>query len=161
MHTGVEMKAGQTLALAGLIQTRIDAKERGLPFLSDLPYIGAAFRSVEEVVNEIELLIIVTPELVDALDPHEVPHGGPGRNSAAPNDCQLYGRGHIEVPYLGPNGGCVSCRQNEEGVSCPTKVSKANRGAVYSAGCEPAYGSSGFRFVTSAETRCRTSSGCP
>ena len=40
VDTGVEMKAGQTLALAGLVQTRIDAVERGLPFFSDLPLIG-------------------------------------------------------------------------------------------------------------------------
>lgn len=62
VDTGVEMKAGQTLALAGLVQTRIDAQERGLPFFGDLPLVGTAFRSVEEEVNEIELLILVTPE---------------------------------------------------------------------------------------------------
>ncbi len=65
VDTAVELKAGQTLALAGLVQTRVESQERGLPFLSDLPFIGAAFRSVSEVVNEVELLILVTPEFVD------------------------------------------------------------------------------------------------
>ena len=58
VDTAVELKAGQTLALAGLVQTRVEAQERGLPFVSDLPFIGAAFRSVSEEVNEVELLIL-------------------------------------------------------------------------------------------------------
>lgn len=107
VDTGVEMKAGQTLALAGLIQTRVEAQERGFPFLGDLPYIGAAFRSVEEEVNEIELLILVTPEFVDGMDPHEVPPCGPGMESVSPTNCQLYFGGHLEVPSCGPCGpGC-------------------------------------------------------
>jgi len=104
VDTGVEMKAGQTLALAGLVQTRVEAIERGLPFVGDLPYIGALFRSVEEKVNEIELLILVTPELVDAMDPSEVPPCGPGMESVSPTNCQLYGGAHLEVPSCGPCG---------------------------------------------------------
>jgi pilus assembly protein CpaC len=109
VDTGVEMKAGQTLALAGLVQTRVEARERGLPYLGDLPYIGAAFRSVREEVNEIELLILVTPEFVDGMDPHEVPQCGPGMESVSPTNCQLYWGGHLEVPACGPCGpGCYS-----------------------------------------------------
>ncbi len=104
VDTAVEMKAGQTLALAGLIQTRVDSVSRGLPFLSDLPYIGAAFRSVEEEVNEIELLIMVTPELVTGLEPHEVPPCGPGMESVSPSHSQLYFNGHLEMPSCGPCG---------------------------------------------------------
>jgi len=119
VDTGVEIKAGQTLVLAGLIQTRIDANESGLPFLSDLPYVGAAFRSVEEEVSEIELLIMVTPEFADGMEPHEVPQCGPGMESVSPTNCQLYWGGHLEVPASGPCGpggmgacgrsGCTSC----------------------------------------------------
>ena len=69
VETGVEMKAGQTLAIAGLIQNRKEAQNVGVPVLADMPWIGAAFRKVEETDNEIELLIMVRPELVDALDP--------------------------------------------------------------------------------------------
>ncbi len=102
VETGVEMRSGQTLAIAGLIQTRMENEVRAVPFLGDLPWIGAAFRRTNSVTNEIELLILVTPELVDALDPHEVPQGGPGTNSCNPNDTQLFWKGHIEVP-------CPSC----------------------------------------------------
>jgi len=89
------------LALAGLVQTRVDAVERGLPFVSDIPYLGAAFRSVEEEVNEIELLIMVTPELVDGMEPHEVPPCGPGMETVSPTNKQLYFGGHLEVPTCG------------------------------------------------------------
>ena len=101
VDTAVELKAGQTLALAGLVQTRIDSSERGLPFISDLPYIGSLFRKVTEEVNEIELLILVTPEFVDGLDPHEVPQCGPGMETVSPSNCQLYFGGHLEVPSCG------------------------------------------------------------
>jgi pilus assembly protein CpaC len=126
VDTAVEMKAGQTLALAGLIQTRVEAQHRGIPYLSDLPYLGAAFRKVEEKVNEIELLILVTPEFVDGMDPHEVPPCGPGLESVSPGHCQLYFNGHLEVPSCGPCGpqgqgyggpGCSSCEQRPDGVS--------------------------------------------
>jgi pilus assembly protein CpaC len=96
--TGVEMKAGQTLALAGLLQQRTEAQNVGIPWLADLPWFGAAFRRVREEINEIELLVLVTPELVDAMDCHEVPPCGPGMHTVSPNDCDLYWRGHLEVP---------------------------------------------------------------
>ena len=109
VDTGVEMKAGQTLVLAGLIQTRVDTIERGLPFLSDLPYIGAAFRSVREDVSEVELLVMVTPEFVGGMDPHEVPPCGPGMETVSPTNSQLYWGGHLEVPAGGPCAPNASC----------------------------------------------------
>ncbi|MGB6041815.1 MAG: pilus assembly protein N-terminal domain-containing protein [Pirellulales bacterium] len=98
VDTGVELNAGQTLALAGLVQNRTEAVNRGIPIISDLPYIGVPFRRVEERNNEIELLIMVTPELVDAMDPHEVPPIGPGMHTVSPPDGDVYWRGHLEVP---------------------------------------------------------------
>jgi pilus assembly protein CpaC len=98
VETSVEMKAGQTLALAGLIQNRIEAQKRGIPLLGDLPWLGRAFSRVEERMNEVELLVVVTPELVGPLDPHQVPQCGPGQYTASPNDHELYGCGYLEVP---------------------------------------------------------------
>lgn len=98
LDTGVELRAGQTLALAGLLEHRVEAENKGIPFLADLPWVGAGFRRVEEDVNEIELLILVTPELVDGMDPNEVPPCGPGMSSVSPCDIDLYFRGHLEVP---------------------------------------------------------------
>lgn len=104
VDTGVEMKAGQTLAIAGLVETRVEAQRRGLPWISDVPYIGVPFRRVVERTNEVELLILVTPELVSAMNPEEVPPGGPGMSTTSPTDSELYFGGLIEVQSRRPNG---------------------------------------------------------
>jgi pilus assembly protein CpaC len=110
VDTAVEMKAGQTFALAGLVQERTDTINRGLPYLSDMPIIGVPFRRTRDEVNEIELLIMVTPEFVDAIEPHEVPCGGPGYATTSPTNCQLYCAGHVEVPvHCNPISGMTAC----------------------------------------------------
>jgi pilus assembly protein CpaC len=100
--TAAEMRAGQTLAVAGLMQTKVESVSTGLPWLGDLPWVGAAFRRVEEERNEVELLILVRPQLVDALEPCEVPCVGPGESTVPPNDIELYLRGYLEVPNCCP-----------------------------------------------------------
>jgi pilus assembly protein CpaC len=98
LETGVELQAGQTLALGGLLQMRTESINSGLPFFSDLPYLGALFRTTRELQNEIELLITVTPNFAGPMDAHEVPMGGPGTNSTTPTERELYWKGYIEVP---------------------------------------------------------------
>lgn len=110
--TAVEMNAGQTFAIAGLIQQRSQTTVRGIPLLSDIPILGAPFRRTVDDSEEIELLILVTPELVDAMDPHQVPPCGPGMGTVSPNDGDLYIDGKVEVanpctPCV--NGGCGRC----------------------------------------------------
>jgi pilus assembly protein CpaC len=96
--TSVEMRAGQTLALAGLIQYRTESLNKGIPGLADWPWLGRAFSRVEEQVNEVELLILVTPEIVGPMEPHQVPQCGPGQLTTSPNDSELYWYGYPEVP---------------------------------------------------------------
>ncbi len=110
VDTAVEMKAGQTFALAGLVQERTDTINTGLPYLCDVPIIGVPFRRTHDEVNEIELLVLVTPEFVDGMDPCEAPCGGPGYGSTTPNNCQLYCAGHVEVPpQCNPTTGPLAC----------------------------------------------------
>jgi pilus assembly protein CpaC len=110
VDTAVEMKAGQTFALAGLVQERTEAQLRGLPYISNVPIIGVPFRKTEEEVNEIELLIMVTPEFVDAIDPCDAPCGGPGYFTTSPNNHDLYCGAHLEVPaHCNPVAGLQSC----------------------------------------------------
>ena len=107
VDTAVELRAGQTLALAGLLQMKSETSSIGLPVLSDIPYLGALFRSNRETQNEIELLIMVTPNFAGAMDAHEVPPGGPGYNSTNPLGHELLGKGYIEVPPgCSPQGNC-------------------------------------------------------
>ena len=98
VETGVEMKAGQTLAIAGLVQNTVESQNSGLPWISEVPYLGVPFRSVKEQINEVETLILVTPELVEPLDANQVPPCGPGMESASPSDWELFFKGHLEVP---------------------------------------------------------------
>lgn len=107
VDTAVEMNAGQTLAIAGLIQTRTEATVQALPFFGELPWVGSFFRRVNHVENDIEMLVLVTPEMVDAMDPCQVPAGGPGLNSRSPSDKELYWKGFIEVPAV--NDPCMIC----------------------------------------------------
>ena len=95
---GVEMRAGQTLAIAGLIYTRTEAQSRGIPWVADLPWFGAPFRRNTERQNEVELVILVTPEFAEAMDPNEVPPCGPGQLTTNPTDTELYYRNYLEVP---------------------------------------------------------------
>jgi pilus assembly protein CpaC len=107
-ETGVEMQPGQTLAIAGLVYNRQESLSTGIPFFADLPYIGVAFRRNRQEEQEVELLILVTPQLVEPMDPCEVPAGGPGSHSATPNDKQFYLKGHLEVgtdAQLAPGAG--------------------------------------------------------
>ncbi len=120
VDTAVEMKAGQTLALAGLLQTRVEAQNRGLPWLADLPWFGAPFRHVKEEVNEVELLILVTPEFVEATDAEELPACGPGESTTNPNDVELYFRGYLEVPKCCEDGSCPNCQSGMPTESAPS-----------------------------------------
>jgi pilus assembly protein CpaC len=106
--TGVEMRAGQTLAIAGLIQQRRESDNRQVPLLGEIPYMGVLFSRKTEQTNEIELLILVTPELVEPMDCEEVPPCGPGTMTTAPTDWQFYMKGHIEVPKCCPDGSPLS-----------------------------------------------------
>lgn len=62
--TTVELRDGQSFAIAGLIQNDFEDTVRQFPILADLPIIGALLRSSEFKRNESELVIIVTPHLV-------------------------------------------------------------------------------------------------
>jgi pilus assembly protein CpaC len=110
VDTAVEMKAGQTFALAGLVQERTFTTNTGLPYLSDLPILGVPFRKTRNEFEEIELLVMVTPEFVDPLDQHQDPCGGPGTFTTTPNNHDLYCNGHVEVPlHCNPISGLSSC----------------------------------------------------
>lgn len=103
VNTQVEMKFGQTLIIGGLISTRETAETDKIPYLGDLPWVGAAFRRVRFDENETELLILVTPELVSPVDnPDQLPPG-PGTLTVPPTERELYWHGLIEIPATAEN----------------------------------------------------------
>jgi pilus assembly protein CpaC len=63
-ETTVELGSGQSFAIAGLLQDNVDITGNAVPFLGDVPVLGALFRSDNFQRNETELVIIITPYLV-------------------------------------------------------------------------------------------------
>lgn len=77
-ETEVELREGQHLAIAGLLDRSIQENIRKLPLLGDIPILGALFRSTEERQQLTELLVIVSPRIVEPADvAPELPSGDP------------------------------------------------------------------------------------
>jgi pilus assembly protein CpaC len=72
-ETDVELRDGQSFAIAGLLDNTRQEDGAAIPILSKLPIIGALFKSKSERAEETELLVLITPTLVRPLNPDEVP----------------------------------------------------------------------------------------
>jgi len=88
--TTVEMREGQTLAVAGLLEDSMQATRIG-----DVPLLEKIFGSRDVTRNETELIILVTPELVHAMEPEEVPPL-PGFDVTEPTNGQFFFKGELE-----------------------------------------------------------------
>jgi pilus assembly protein CpaC len=108
--TTIELRDGQSFALAGLLQTESRRQIAQLPWISRIPIIGALFRSTSFTARETDLVIIVTPHLVKP--------GTPGQRMTTPldgtlpaNDPDLFLKGKLELPkeyrYFVETGGQV------------------------------------------------------
>ena len=98
VNTGVKMKAGHTLALAGDYREDVSTEIQGIPVLMNSPFFGPAFRRVSEEKNETELVFMITPRFISEVEPQRVPRIGPGQLTQSPSDRELYLNGHMEVP---------------------------------------------------------------
>ena len=94
-ETTVELRQGQTLAIAGLLQVELDARTARIPGLGDLPYIGPLFSNTSHERVEKELIVLVTPYLVAPMEPKQVPPL-PGTELRDPNDHEFYLLNRIE-----------------------------------------------------------------
>lgn len=98
ISTTVELEPGQTLVLGGLIQHQVQALVSKVPCLGDLKYFGMFFRSIQYQDNEQEVLIIVTPWLVDPESCNQRPKVLPGEETRRPDNFELFLEGIIEAP---------------------------------------------------------------
>jgi pilus assembly protein CpaC len=71
--TEVELRDGQSFAIAGLLNNESQLDRAAVPILSQLPIVGNFFKSRAERKERTELLVLITPRLVRPLDPDEVP----------------------------------------------------------------------------------------
>jgi pilus assembly protein CpaC len=94
-HTTVEMAQGQTLMISGLMQLTLNGNTSRIPGLGDLPIIGPFFSNTSSDRTEKELVILVTPYLVESMSPEQVPPT-PGDEVGEPNDLELYFLNRIE-----------------------------------------------------------------
>lgn len=68
-ETDVELASGQTFAIAGLFQRNVTDSRNGVPGVSALPVLGSLFRSEQYRRGETELVILITPYLVEPMAP--------------------------------------------------------------------------------------------
>jgi pilus assembly protein CpaC len=72
-ETVVELKDGQSFAIAGLLDNISQNDGAAIPLMSKLPIVGPLFKSRSKRAEQTELMVLITPRLVRALDPDEVP----------------------------------------------------------------------------------------
>jgi pilus assembly protein CpaC len=72
-ETDVELRDGQSFAIAGLLDNLRQDDHDAIPLLSKIPILGPLFQSKSVRGEETELMVLITPRLVRALNPDEVP----------------------------------------------------------------------------------------
>ncbi len=99
--TSVELAAGETLAIGGLMQDSVRQQISKLPGLGDIPILGALFRSRDFIHSQTELVILVTPYLAQ---PGPMP-SLPTDTMAIAGDAEAIFLGRMETMYgVGPGG---------------------------------------------------------
>jgi pilus assembly protein CpaC len=72
-ETEVELRDGQSFAIAGLMNNTSQLTKSMIPGLGNLPIIGYLFKSKADSRTQTELMVLVTPRLIRPLNPDEVP----------------------------------------------------------------------------------------
>src|SRR5262245_40654382 len=98
MNTSVIVEPGQTIAIGGLIQTNQASSVTKIPCLGDIPYLGYFFSFATTTEQETELVILVTPRLVDPADCSQMPKALPGSETRRPDDFEFYLETILEAP---------------------------------------------------------------
>ena len=88
VSTTLELRDGESFAIAGLLQHDTKVNISQLPILGSLPIIGSLFRSTRYQKGETELLIVVTPHLVAPIRPNQVRL--PTDRVAEPNEAKTF-----------------------------------------------------------------------
>ena len=89
------MKEGQTLAIAGLLSVTLEGTTNRIPGLGDLPVLGPFFSNTTNKRTEKELIVLVTPCLVEPMKACDVPPT-PGDEVNEPTDLEFYLGNRIE-----------------------------------------------------------------
>ena len=101
-ETTVELPSGGSMVMAGLLQQSMRQNIDGIPGLKNLPVIGALFQSRDYQNGETELVVIVTPYLVEPTSAENLE--GPTDGFAPASDAETVLLSHLNATY-GPKGG--------------------------------------------------------
>ncbi|MBI3438417.1 MAG: hypothetical protein HY054_07170 [Proteobacteria bacterium] len=99
--TTIELNNGQSMAMAGLIQSTYTNSRSQVPWAADVPVLGALFASTRFERNQTELVVVVTPRLSSAVN-SQAALTAPFSSHAAPTDPELFLGGVAEVPTVPP-----------------------------------------------------------
>ena len=103
VKTSVELPPGSTLAIGGLLDERTSRALDQVPGLGNIPILGALFRSNEYRSQQTELVILVTPYLVNPSPANSIPV--PTDRVATSNDSEAFFLGVLEKQYgVGASG---------------------------------------------------------
>lgn len=102
-NTTVELRDGQTFAIAGLIQNRTVKEIQQLPWLSSVPVLGPLFRSTDFAQQETELVALVTPHIVRPVAPGQARVKTPLDTTLSGNDVDTFLAGKLEVQKNPPD----------------------------------------------------------
>jgi pilus assembly protein CpaC len=91
--TTVQLRDGQSFAIAGLIKSDNGTSIRRFPILGEIPILGALFRSSEFKNDKTELLFVITPRLVKPLPPN---YALPTDNYVPPSKKEFFIDGKLE-----------------------------------------------------------------
>ncbi|MEO7367890.1 MAG: pilus assembly protein N-terminal domain-containing protein [Gemmatimonadaceae bacterium] len=69
VETTIDVRRDQSMIISGLFNNERELINRGIPYLKDIPIIGELFSSKQWKDNESELLVVVTPVIIDPTDP--------------------------------------------------------------------------------------------
>ncbi|MBI1246478.1 hypothetical protein GC197_01380 [bacterium] len=94
--TTVDLREGQWLAVAGLIQDEQSGSRIRLPGLGDIPLVGAAFGKQTTNRTETELVVLVSPELVHPLEQEQLPLFLPGSEITDPTNKEFFWHQQIQ-----------------------------------------------------------------
>jgi pilus assembly protein CpaC len=100
-QTTVELPSGGSFAIAGLLQHTTKQQIDAFPGLKDMPVLGALFRSRDFQNNETELVVMVTPYLVNPVAPDKIALPTDGFKPATDVQTLLFGnlnQAHQKVP---------------------------------------------------------------
>ena len=105
--TTVELRNSQSFAIAGLLQNSQSDNNVQVPWLGDIPIIGTLFKSSRYRKNETELVIIVTPKLVQPVsDISQI--RTPLDDATTPSEIDRFLNGKLEGPPLSSSGATSS-----------------------------------------------------